>query len=384
MAESQGCSPGVEVLLARRRDLWRFAPEFWCGVDEMAAARRASPLTSAFAWWRAALAAGLPGALRRGLGLERARLIVDLDGDEARLSRSVGALREDLGRYALDRPIDDQLDLDLAELDVIIRLPAQAGLRREVEIPIAAEESLTEALGYEIERQTPFRTDQVRFAYRELARDAAAGIITVDLLVMPREQLRAALDAAARLGLTPASVTAGSGDAVLAFNLLPSRPRQAAPRSQAATLLRAVGIACLLLALATPFFRLELARRDAAQRLAAAEAEARPLLAERAKLGDRLDALRLLVRRNHADAPMVVLLEELTRLLPDDVSLGQLAIRKDGVELHGTTASAAAVVSRLDGSGRYAAIAFRSPVVRDPVTGLERFHIAARFRGAAG
>lgn len=350
----------------------------------MAAARRASPLSSAFAWWLAALAAGLPAGVRRALRVARTRLIVDLDGDEARVGRLSGERREDLGRYRLDRPAGGAIDLDDGDADVIVRLPAQAGLRRKVEVPLAAAESLGEALGYEIERQTPFRAEQVRFAYRELARDETAGVITVDLLVVPREQLRKALDAAARLGLTPTAMTAGSGDDALAFNLLPARPRQAAPTSQKTTLLWAVGVACLVLALATPFFRLELARRDAAHRLAAAEATARPLLAEHARVGDRVEALQRLIRRGNADAPMVVLLDELTQLLPDDVSLSQLAIRKDGIELHGTAASAAGVVSRLDGSGRYEAIAFRSPLVRDPLTGLERFHIAARFRGAAG
>jgi general secretion pathway protein L len=342
----------------------------------MAVARRKSPVLAAFAWWFAALAAGLPATLRRALGLERAQLILDLDGDDVRLGRRRGNAWEDLGHH---RP-----DLELVDADVIVRLPAQAGLRREIEIPIAAAESLPEALGYEVERQTPFRTDQVHFAYRELARDAAAGIITVDLLVVPREQIRMALDTAARLGFTPTAMTAGADAAALDFNLLPARPRQPAPASRSATLLWAIAAACLVLALATPFFRVELARREAESRLVAAEAAARPILEQRARLGDREETLRSLVRRNAAGMSTVVLLEELTRVLPDDASLSQLAIRKDGVELHGTAASAAAVVSRLDSSGRYEAIAFRSPVVRDPVTGLERFHLAARFRAAAG
>lgn len=350
----------------------------------MAARRRASWLIPAFVWWTGALAAGLPRGLRLALGLERRRLIVDLAGDEARLSQFSGDRREDLGRFALDRPLDHLIDFDLADAEVVVRLPAQAGLRRTVEIPIAAADTLAETLSYEVERQTPFRTDEVRFAFREVTRDPTAGIITVDLLVVPREQLRLALDAARRLGLPPTAITAGADDDALAFNLLPAQQHASVPRSPIATLLWAAAAACLLLAVATPFFRLELARRDAAHRLAAAEAAARPLLAQTASLGAREDALRLLLQQSVAAAPMVVLLEELSGLLPDDVSLSQLTIRKDGVELQGTAASAAAVVSRLDGSGRYEAIAFRSPVVRDPVTGLERFHVAARFRMAAG
>lgn len=366
--------------------MWRFAGTFRIlGVVRMAATGRASWLISALAWWCRALAAGLPRGLRLVLGLERERLIVDLDEGEARLGRLLGTAHEDLGSYPLDRQLDQLLDFDLDDLDVVVRLPAEAGLRRVVEVPLAAADSLAETLGYEIERQTPFRTDQVRIAYRELARDTTAETITVGLLVVPRDQLRVALDTVRGLGLTPTAMTAGRGDGALDFNLLPPHPGAAAPRSPVVTLLWTAAAACLVLAVATPFFRLELARRDAAHRLAAAEAAARPALAaERTGLGAREDALRRLLQRSDAGAPMVVLLEELSRLLPDDVSLSQLAIRQDGVELHGTAASAAAVVSRLDGSGRYEAIAFRSPVVRDPVTGLERFHLAARFRAAAG
>lgn len=350
----------------------------------MAATGRASWLISAFAWWCRALAAGIPRRLRLQLGLERERLIVDLDEGEVRLGRRLGAVLQDLGRYPLDSRLDHHIDFEPDDVDVVVRLPAQAGLRRVVEVPLAAAETLTETLGYEVERQTPFRADQVRFAYRELARDAAAETITVDLLVVPREQLRRALDTARQLGLSPTAMTAGSGDEALGFNLLPPQPRIATPRSPVVTLLWAVAAACLMLAMATPSFRAELARRDAAQRLAAAEAAARPVLAGQAGSAAREDTLHRLVQRSDAGAPMVVLLEELSRLLPDDVALSQLAIRKDGVELHGTAASAAAVVRRLDGSGRYQAIAFRSPVVRDPVTGLERFHVVARFRAAAG
>jgi general secretion pathway protein L len=346
----------------------------------MAARGRRSPLAAIWEWWLAALGAGLPGPMRRAFGLARERLVVDLVGDTARLSRRSDSQHQDLGPLQPGEAPPPLAD----DTEIIIRLPANAGLRREVQVPLAAAESLAETQSYQIDRQTPFPADQVSFAHRAIARDAVAGTFPVDLLVAPRDRLRAALARARALGLVPTAMTVGANDEALAFNLLPARAANSRAVPLQTRILWAVAVAALALALATPVFRVELERRQAAQRLATAEAAARPLLAERAKVGDRLEALRLLGRHSGAGIPIVVLLEELTRLLPDDASLSQLGIGQESLELHGTAASAAEVVSRLDGSGRYATISFRSPVVRDPLTGLERFQLSARFRSAAG
>ena len=57
-----------------------------------------------------------------------------------------------------------------------------------------------------MDRLTPFRADEVYFAQRVLASDAAGRRITVELQVAPKRVVEQALATAQRLGLSPARV----------------------------------------------------------------------------------------------------------------------------------------------------------------------------------
>ena len=70
------------------------------------------------------------------------------------------------------------------------------------------------------------------------------------------------------------------------------------------------------------------------------------------------------------------LLEELSRILPDDTFLGQFNVVDGLVEIEGSTASAAALVPRLEASAMFAAVRFRAPVAAEAVSRRERFHFA--------
>ena len=54
---------------------------------------------------------------------------------------------------------------------------------RRVTMPAATEENLRQVLGFEMDRLTPLRADEVYFDYRVVSRDAAAGQIAVQLAV---------------------------------------------------------------------------------------------------------------------------------------------------------------------------------------------------------
>ena len=80
-----------------------------------------------------------------------------------------------------------------------------ASLRRvgrtlSTSLPIAAEDNLRQVLAFEMDRQTPFKADQVYFDYRLGEREAAARNLQVELIVVPRAPLDADL----------AKLTAGS------------------------------------------------------------------------------------------------------------------------------------------------------------------------------
>lgn len=337
----------------------------------------------AIGWWLDTLASGLPAGLRRWLGIDRPVLLVDLEGDRAHLTRRTGGHDELLGtRIPGEGP-----PLLADDNRVVVRLPAEAGLRRTLDLPGAVEENLAGILDiveFELERRTPFRAAQVFLDYRIAGRNAGTQTLMVDLLLAPREQVMQAYDAARDLGLAPHALTVGSGEETLGFNLLPPALRPAPPRRSGQAWAVAGGLAVLVLACLSPWLRAELAVLRSADRLAQAEAQARPALELRARLDRRQQSFDAIATTVTGRAPATVLLEELTRLLPDNVSLSQLSIGAESIELQGTAASAAAIVPRLEASAWFGQAAFSSPVARDPATGLERFQISLKLKAAAG
>ncbi|WP_172724546.1 PilN domain-containing protein [Neorhizobium tomejilense] len=81
--------------------------------------------------------------------------------------------------------------------------------------------------------------------------------------------------------------------------------------------------------------------------------------------------------------PVVRVWEELTRILPDNAWLTDIAIDGDMVTITGFAAqSAAALIATLDSSGLFSAANFISPVVRIPGQSGERFEIRLRVQPA--
>jgi general secretion pathway protein L len=70
--------------------------------------------------------------------------------------------------------------------EVGISLATTHVLRKRLKLPLAVEENLPQVLGFEMDRHTPFKSDQVYFDYRIIGRDAKAGQLDVQIVLAPR------------------------------------------------------------------------------------------------------------------------------------------------------------------------------------------------------
>jgi general secretion pathway protein L len=75
------------------------------------------------------------------------------------------------------------------------------------------------------------------------------------------------------------------------------------------------------------------------------------------------------------------LLDELTRILPDDTWITRLDIKGSELEIQGQSASAAALIPLIESSSILQNPRFRSPVTQIPRSDVERFHLSAETRG---
>jgi len=341
-----------------------------------------SPVARFLSWWAGELASFLPAAWRDRLAGDR--LIVDMAEGEARFARVTGGTVLALGTIGATADRRDAVrrlltGVPLADTPVLLRLGGGQALSKSITLPLAAEENLDEVLGFEMQRLTPFRPEQVRFAHTIAERRGADRTMRVDLVVVPREGLSAARDLLLEWGVPIDRVQAAPPAPPL--DLAPPEWRR--PSGPAGRRLRwlALATACLAVValVSTP-----LHDWGRVAGLEARIAVARPAAEAALKLQAEVDgwasgAQRVARLKREAPSP-VRLLDTFTRLLPDDTWISQFNLVDGAVELQGTSASASALVGLLEASPAVAKVRFRTPITSDPVTKLERFELSVELK----
>jgi general secretion pathway protein L len=335
----------------------------------------------------------LPATWRRRLAAGRRKLWLQVYGHSPsegglRLEREIDEYREPLGMVdAHERELLEllhaRLAVDTGTAHWLLLEPSQV-LRRVLALPLAAEPRLRDVLAHEIDRQTPFTTDQVTFEARVLERDVAARQVRVELLVWPKAGLEDALARLGPLGLSLAGVDVRGADGQpLGVNLLPRERRHVATdrARQWHLLLAAVAIVALVAAMWE-------IRSNRAEALAALEAQVaagntavRDVRALRNALATRGEAANFLAETRKDLPTMLELLDELTRRIPDDTSLEKLAVADGKIVLIGQSRQAPALVGLLQDSPLIKSPALAGAVQNDPRTGQDRFNLTAVVAG---
>jgi general secretion pathway protein L len=344
-------------------------------------------------WWIAELAACIPAGLRRQFGPKSRRLLVACENGAGELIRISGGRPMPLGRLDLSpsapAAIPEALSRALRRGTVArvlgrgpyridIRLTASQALRTVITLPDAVIHDLDRVLAFELDRRTPFAAPEVHFGYRIEAREPA-GMIRVALVVVPRRVVATATDALRRLGAKAKEVeVAGVNDeAPIALRMGESGARP--PRKQR-RLLRIGTVLMVLLAVAAALPQLkqreatiDTLRRDAT----ALQAQAK----EAEKVRDRIARLQTerqyLAARRGRDVSLNGVLNQLSKLLPDDTWLVRVHISSDRIVLAGYSGASSNLIRLLAESKLVEAPRFASPVVRDDQLKRESFTITA-------
>ena len=273
-------------------------------------------------------------------------------------------------------------------LGFCVRIPANRASRTVIELPVAAETNLGEVVFYELDRHTPFRPEHARFSYRVLKRDSVAKRLEVELTVVPRPIVDDALALAARLDVKPDRVDVATDDNYLAAsgNLLPAEG--VTPTSRGFHLLTYAlsGLAALLaiVAIYIPIHAADQAVDEATQEFTATKKATAAAAALEKQIEDLRKEAGFLVNRKREASTVSTLLLVTTRIMPDGTWLSEWQVAGNQVQLSGLTESASALVKLLEQSHTFQNTTFLSPVVQDPGTGRERFHISAQVVQAGG
>jgi general secretion pathway protein L len=345
-----------------------------------------------FAWWGGELRGLLPESWRNRFGGGLAWYLLQLEGDEWTV-RKAGSSHV-LARWSsqLD-PASQQVALtdalrgvDVEDLRMALCLDPTHVLRPRLNLPLAARDNLTQIGGFEMDRQTPFRVEQVRYDVREVRAPAPPGRFAAELVVVPRQTLDPVLAKLAASGLQVDAVDVSFGADRLGANLLPTELalRRKHPRQRLNLALGVAAIVLLLLSLLQFLHNRASALDQMRSEVEAMRADAQQVSGLRQQLQDNAGAAGFLAERKKRTVSALGVLQDISQRLPTTAWLERLSIDNSGqVGFQGQSPQAARLVDALKGSPVITDANFQGTIQVDPSTGKERFYMVAQLRKPA-
>jgi general secretion pathway protein L len=337
-----------------------------------------------FIWWCRQLADLLPAFLRQTAPTAADATVIAPIGP---LSQGIDAIQvgqrrngkeAPLGRFALGAAGVAALP-GAGGRPTVLRLGETDVLGKSITLPLAAERELEQVLSFEMDRETPFRADQLYWSYRIAEIDRQNERLSVRLQLVAKANLAPLLGALAQIGIVPERVEIADGpDAGACLPLLVKQ--NGARRAARRFLVPLAAACCAALALAdilTPFVRqssalVALDRQIASGRAAAAEAaHLRREIAELARSADLIQS-----EREKVGQPLEIL-AAVTRVVPDDSYLTELELLQRKLTLSGRSAAAARLIGAFAADSEFRNPAFAAPVTRIEALRQEIFTIVA-------
>ncbi|MEO8459127.1 MAG: PilN domain-containing protein [Dokdonella sp.] len=353
-----------------------------------------TPLPGFFSWWGRELLRCLPVRWRDALSDPGETLLLERDAEALTLWRQRGdANPQEFGRISRALSLDDQIAayeklrgrIDDPNVRTVYALRGDRTLRRNLTLPTAAEQNLRQVLGFEMDRQTPFKADQVYFDSRVVSRDANGRNIHVELVLVPRAQLDTELGDLAdkRFALDGVDIWhAQPGGMRRKINLLPVE-RRARRRNLRMPML--LGLALLAVVLLGLDMSQSLSNRSIAVESMRAEVDradtaARQVSTLKQSLTDSIAGANFLAERKRKTPVVIAVLDDITKRLPDDTFLERINLENQQVQMQGQSKEAAKLIALLAESPYLSNPNLQGPIQPDARTGKERFQITADLK----
>jgi len=349
-----------------------------------------------FRWWKRELDFLVPEKIKQLVSDKQGFIIISPEGNQLVLTYHHDGQTEPL--VTLDRGAKDltfqslyEKDERLAKATIILRLTGQDAVQKELSLPAAAKENLSQVVAYELDRYTPFKPEQVYFAVKPLEGVNEPGQIRVMLIITTRELLDSLHEDIKAMGFSPLFADyEGSANDLDQFddnyNLLPERLRQKTAKVPRLINSALIALTCLLLVavLAMPVW-FEYQTVNALQlKTDSLEKDAKKVKALQADIDAVIDETRQLIEEKSALPEVIVMLNTLSSLIKDDTWLSYLQYSDGHVQIQGESPAASTLIAVLEASELFVNAQFASPVTQDRISKLERFQITVDVAKAGG
>jgi general secretion pathway protein L len=286
------------------------------------------------------------------------------------------------GGNALAAELRRRLGRNVSRPHVVLRLQPGEVVQSRISVPAGASEVMEPVLNHQIERLAPWPAGKALLAYEIAGPAAEPGMLDVRVAIAGRQRIETLVAELEVLGYRPDVVDFGTEpSAIPRLNLLPRQRHD--NRRSGRVVLSIVGMACALALIAGALGLADLAQTT--HELGALNARLEELRARGRQdrdaegLARRQQRAALLAAEKAAQPSAAVVLEALSRAVPDDAWLERLEIGQGSVRLAGNAVNAASLIGRIEASGHFRDVQFAAPTTRVEAENHESFTITAQI-----
>lgn len=258
-----------------------------------------------------------------------------------------------------------------SQLQLSLIMPEEQVMRRRIILPRIARRNLRNVVSYQVGRLTPFSVDRVFFDVAEVPTAVSSNdTIEVELIVVLKTAAQPWIDEVERLtGLVVSRLTVPQADSpvrVSAINLF------AQLRTKNAWWLRLNRNALLLLGLIVvllfttivPVIKLRTLVVERKQEIKMLDQRITGLQVKRQVLEHDLAALNYVLEQRASSRELSNIVEELTRIVPDEIFINSLSVQKQAVVISGIGTGVVDLIELLNSSPLFEDARFTASITR--------------------
>ncbi len=263
---------------------------------------------------------------------------------------------------------------------IVLRLAESEVVRKRLSLPIGVREVMRAVVANKVESIAPWPADQAMFDCREAGLSADGTQVDIDVWVTSRQRVEQWQSKLALHGLEPSAVDVGSGlDDMRGINFISTTHDTALRRARLRRQLVAGAMAAVCLCAVSVGWLVYRAQVSNGLEQRAQEALRAAKQVGHKDLDSRRKATAMSVARRVEQPVVSIMLEALSRILPETASLDRLEIRDGNVTITGKAADAPALIALLEASPHFKAVEFAAPTTRDETSNKSVFSISAKI-----
>jgi len=340
------------------------------------------------AWWLEGLSCLMPVSLRKLLQFIPDRITIEFRNNQLifKYYAKDSDTPDDEQAFILD---SDQNNTPLWQwlqqhggknTRIVLLVPKVDILKKKMVLPKTAGTNLHQILGFEIDRKTPFSFDQVFYDHIVEKMDVEQNLLHVQLYVTAKKSIEPLIKRLNSWGIKPDSIDITGSTASNGVILAPADEYQPNKNENHTTLILSGTAFCLFIALL--YVPLIFHEREI-NKLEKQVTERRDIVFQLKELTEKknntLNKALFLNDKRKDQIPVIAILNELSRNIPDDTWLTRFSMTNGEIQLQGESSSASSMIHIIESSNYFSDSSFRSPITQNIKTKKDKFNLSAKL-----